>query len=183
MPELTDEDIVRRVQGGDAQAFGMLVERYEAKLLRYAKRFLVGSDDAKDLVQNVFIKGYVNVQSFDAARRFSPWIYRIAHNEFINAIKRKGKSTVSIFDFDVLFPHPVAKETAEGETVRNEMRRMLDRGLGKLDAKYREPLVLFYFEDMNYEETAGILGIPTSTLGVRLRRGKAALKKLVEPFT
>jgi RNA polymerase sigma-70 factor (ECF subfamily) len=83
----------------------------------------------------------------------------------------------------VLFPHPVAKETAEGETVRNEMRRMLDRGLGKLDAKYREPLVLFYFEDMNYEETAGILGIPTSTLGVRLRRGKAALKKLVEPFT
>ncbi len=183
LSEKTDEEVAVLVQSGDIESFGVLVERYEGKLMRYAGRFLFDNDDAKDMVQNAFIKAYVNIQGFDAARRFSPWIYRIAHNEFVNALKHnKGRETVSLFDFDVLFPHLAAKEDTEGEAKRRELKEILDRSLRKLHQKYREPLVLFYFDEMGYSEIADILQIPVSTVGVRIRRGKEALKKIVEPF-
>ena len=62
----SDEEVARKVQNNDAEAFGLLVERYEDKLMRYARKFLRDPDDAKDIVQEVFIKAYENIQSFDA---------------------------------------------------------------------------------------------------------------------
>jgi RNA polymerase sigma-70 factor (ECF subfamily) len=180
--ERNDEEIAIQVQKGDIESFRILVERYEPKMTRYAKRFFFDGDEGKDLVQEVFIKAYVNIQSFDASRRFSPWIYRIAHNEFVNNIKKRQKEreNVSIFDFDVLFPHLVAKETADDGFNKAEVKRMLEGSLNKLNAKYKEPLVLYYFEDMDYREIADILHIPISTVGVRLQRGRAMLKKIVK---
>ena len=67
--ERRDEDIAAEVQKGDIDAFRLLVERYEQKMSRYARRFLFDSDEAKDLVQEVFIKAYVNIQGFDVDRR------------------------------------------------------------------------------------------------------------------
>ncbi len=182
MPEISDEEIATQVQEGDSESFRMLVERYEPKIIRYAKRFFFDGDEGKDLVQEVFIKAYVNIRSFDPSRRFSPWIYRIAHNEFVNNIKRRQKErdNVSIFDFDTLFPHLVAKETADEGFGKAEVRRMLDRSLGQIGAKYREPLILYYFEELDYREIADILHIPVSTVGVRLQRGRAMLKDIVE---
>jgi len=182
MAELNDEEIALKVQEGDIESFRTLVERYEPKMVRYAKRFFFDGDEGKDLVQEVFIKAYVNIKSFDTTRRFSPWIYRIAHNEFVNNIKRRQKEreNVSIFDFDVLFPHLVAKETADEGFSKAEVRRMLEASLDQLGPKYREPLVLYYFEDMDYREIADILHIPVSTVGVRLQRGRAMLKKIVK---
>jgi RNA polymerase sigma-70 factor (ECF subfamily) len=149
---------------------------------RYAKRFLFPPDEAKDLLQDIFIKVYVNIRSFDIDRRFSPWIYRIAHNEFVNALKKKKKErgNVSLFYVDVLFPHPIAKETADDATSRREMAQVLEGSLDKLGSKYKEALVLYYLEDMDYKEIAEVLRIPISTVGVRLQRGKTMLKKLVE---
>ena len=181
-PELstkTDEEIAVFVQQGESECFGLLVERYEAKIARYARKFLFDSEDSKDLVQEVFLKAYINIQSFDPARKFSPWVYRIAHNEFINAGKKRARIPVFTFDFDLLFPHPAASETADGEANRRDMRHILNQSLGKLDAKYREPLVLYYFEEMDYQEIAEILQIPVATLGVRLKRGRAMLHKLL----
>lgn len=178
MEEPTDESIAVQVQGGDGEQFGLLVERYEPKLQRYAKRFLFGYEDAQDIVQDVFLKTYTNLQSFDPTQRFSPWIYRIAHNEFINAIKKKGREPLSFFDPDTLFPHPVANEQPEKDLHIQETKDMLDKCLDKLDPKYREPLVLYYYEDMDYQSIASILRIPVSTVGVRLSRGKAALQKI-----
>jgi RNA polymerase sigma-70 factor (ECF subfamily) len=180
--ELTDEQIAELVQKGDVESFGILVERYEPKMTRYAKRFLFGPDEAKDLVQEIFIKTYVNIRSFDADRRFSPWIYRIAHNEFVNALKKKKKEkgNISLFYVDVLFPHPIARETADEGSSRREIKEVLDGSLDKLDPKYRETLVLYYLEDMDYKEIAEVLRIPVSTVGVRLQRGKALLRKLVD---
>lgn len=176
----SDEEIAMQVQKGDSESFGVLVERYENKMLRYARKFLPDAEDRKDLVQDVFIKAYTNIQSFDASRRFSPWIYRIAHNEFINAGKKRWASKIFAFDLDLLFPHPIAPDTADGRAERQELKRMLDQCLGALDRKYRGPLVLYYFEDMDYKEIAEIMQIPMSTVGVRLQRGKIMLKKLVE---
>ncbi len=177
-PEKTDEEIAVQVQAGDAESFRFLIERYEPKMARYAKRFLFGGDDVKDLLQEVFIKVYVNIKSFDANRRFSPWIYRVAHNEFVNALKKRNKErgNISLFYVDVLFPHPIAKETAEEAVTQREIRETLEKSLGQLDPKYRDPLVLYYLEDMDYKAIADILRIPVSTVGVRLQRGKALLK-------
>ncbi len=174
----SDEDIAVRVQGGDSDAFGILVERFERKLMRYARKFLRDPDDAKDIVQEVFIKAYENIQSFDAARRFSPWIYRIAHNEFVNAIKKRARGPLFGIDLDVVFPHLTADETADDVALERDTQKILEDSLDELDPKYREPLVLYYFEGLSYKDMADILHIPMSTVGVRLARGKAMLQKI-----
>jgi RNA polymerase sigma-70 factor, ECF subfamily len=180
MKELSDEEIAARVQQGDVESFRFLMERFEPKIGRYVKRFIFNQEDSQDVVQEVFIKAYVNIQSFDITRKFSSWVYRIAHNECINEMKRRGKRPLSIFDLDVLFPHLAAKETADSEANKQDLRNMLDQGLNQLSAKYREPLILYYYEDMDYREIAEILQIPVSTVGVRLARGKTMLKKVVK---
>ena len=177
----TDEEIALKVQNGDAESFGLLVSRYEGKIRRYGRRFLSDADDVKDIVQEIFIKAYVNIRSFDSSRRFSPWLYRIAHNELVNAIRKKSKAPLLPFEPDILFPHLIAKETADEGSLKKDLRRILDRHLKEIDAKYREPLVLYYFEEMDYKQIAEILTIPVSTVGVRLQRGKAMLKKMVGP--
>ena len=179
--EQTDEAIARRVQEGDREIFGVLVERYEQKMLRYGRKFLADREDIRDLVQEVFTKAYINIQSFDTERAFSAWIYRIAHNAFINYMRKKSTLGVFTLDFnlDVLIPHPVSGETADREAGVRDMRRMLDEAMDKLDAKYREPLVLHYFEEMDYREIAEIMHLPVSTVGVRLKRGKALLQRII----
>lgn len=180
MPEKTDEEVALQVQEGDIHAFGVLVERYEPKMMRYARKFLFGYDDAGDVVQDVFIKAYTNIQSFDPHRSFSPWIYRIAHNEFINAIKKRAKEPLPFFDPDTLFPHPIAEEQTDSQAHERELREVLESSLKRLDPKYREPLVLYYYEDMGYEQIADIMHIPISTVGVRLKRGRDALLKIYQ---
>lgn len=172
----TDEQIAASVQAGSLQDFRSLVERYEVKMKRYAKKFLLGHEDAEDLVQDIFIKAYTNIQSFDTTRAFSPWLYRIAHNEFINSIKKKKREPLSFFDPDTLFPHPPTPETASTEMEKNEIRVLLDACLNKLDVKYREPLVLYFYEDMSYQKIAEIMHIPASTVGIRISRGKLLLQ-------
>lgn len=182
MLDLSDEELARRVQEtGDQMAFGLLVERFEKKLLGYGRRFLSQKEEVADLVQEVFLKSYMNIQSFDSSRKFSPWIYRIAHNVFVNAIKKRSREPLSFFDPDTIFPHVAGKESSDREVIDKELKKALDQSLDKLDAKYREPLVLYYFEDQSYEDIADILHIPVSTVGVRLKRGRDALKKVIDP--
>jgi RNA polymerase sigma-70 factor (ECF subfamily) len=104
MEDINDEDAARRVQQGDVNAFSLLVGRYEAKITRYGRKFLSRPDDIKDIVQEIFTKTFVNIRSFDAKRKFSPWIYRIAHNEFVNALKKKKTEKLAFVDFDACFP-------------------------------------------------------------------------------
>jgi len=176
--EDTDEAIAARVQAGETEQFSSLVERYQDKLLRYARKFLSDQDDRDDLVQDVFVKAYENMQSFDTTRRFSPWIYRIAHNEFVNAIKRRARGPVLGLDFDVVFPYLAAGETADEAALERDLKKTLEECLDQLDPKYREPLVLYYYEGLSYKDMADILRIPTSTVGVRLGSGKAMLQKI-----
>ncbi|MEK7600346.1 MAG: RNA polymerase sigma factor [Patescibacteria group bacterium] len=175
----TDEEIAAQVQRGARELFGTLVERYEQKLLRYGRKFLSNGEDVADLVQTIFVKAYTNIQSFDPALRFSPWIYRIAHNAFVNELKRTSRAPAVSFDFDTVFPSLFAKETADQSAQLRETRTMLDASLAQIDVKYREPLVLHYFEDLEYQEIADILRIPVSTVGVRLARGRALLRNVV----
>lgn len=181
MQQDTDESIAARVQAGQTQAFEELVDRYQDKLIRYGRKFLLTPDDAEDIVQDVFIKAYENIQSFDSSRRFSPWIYRIAHNEFVNNLKKKqARRTVFEFDIDTLFPYLAAPDTADSATLERDLRQTLESHLLQLDPKYREPLILYYLEGMDYKEISDILQIPVSTVGVRLGRAREQLKKIAE---
>ena len=176
----TDESIAAQVQQGDTEAFGVLVSRFEAKISRYARKFLRVSEDREDLVQEVFLKAFVNIKSFDTSRKFSPWLYRIAHNEFVNALKKGSRQPFQLFDFDTVLPHLAAPETADKDAERREISKEMETCLSELDIKYREPLVLYYLEELSYETIAEVLHIPISTVGVRMRRGKHRLKEIYE---
>lgn len=178
----TDEEIALLVQGGDKEAFALLVDRYENKIARYGRKFLSQKEDIEDMVQEVFVKAYVNIQGFDTERRFSSWIYRIAHNEFVNALKKKSRQPFYFLDLntDILALHLPAKEKADGESEERMIRLALEESLAGLDLKYREILVLAYLEDLSYQEISDILKIPISTVGVRLKRAKDNLRKIYE---
>jgi RNA polymerase sigma-70 factor (ECF subfamily) len=175
--DLSDEELAKLVSLGDADKFGVLMERYQAKLLRYGKKFLVDKDNIEDVVQDVFVKTYTNIKSFDVTQKFSPWIYRIAHNTFINAIKKSSLNPLYLFDFDTLLSHTVVEDPVEKEREQKEIKEFIDKGLGSIEDKYREILVLYYIEEFSYKEIADILQIPISTVGVRIMRAKNVLKE------
>lgn len=178
--EMTDEALVALVQAGDANQFGVLVGRYEDKLMRYGRKFLSRHEDIQDIVQDVFMSAYQNIQNFDTAQRFSPWIYRIAHNAFVNRLKKNSYNPLILIDFDTMISHPAYEDPAPLEREQKEMRVMIDKGLDALQPKYREVIILHFLEEMSYKEISDILQIPSGTVGIRLKRAKDALKKIYE---
>ncbi len=178
----TDEELVEILRNGgeDANdAFTEIVERYEQKITRYANKFLYSYEDRQDAVQDVFLKAYQNIHSFRSNKPFSPWLYRIAHNTFINVIKKQKRERSISFDTDQIFAWNIPDEENTSEAEKAEDREELERCLGKLDVKYREPLVLYYFEEKSYKEIAEILQVPIATVGVRLKRGRDVMKKFI----
>ena len=175
----TDEELAARLQGGDQQALSILMTRYTGKLLRYGRRFLYSDDSAGDVVQDVFVRVYENIRDFDTTRQFSPWIYRIAHNAFVNVLRKKAREPLYFMDLDRIAPHPVYEDPDAREKEGEEMRVLLEESIGKLSPAYREIIDLYYFENFSYQEIADILHIPIGTVGIRLSRAKVALKKSI----
>jgi RNA polymerase sigma-70 factor, ECF subfamily len=176
-----DEQIATMVQNGDKEAYGVLIDRYDAKLKRYATRFLREKEDITDIVQDVFIKAYINLQSFDTKLKFNSWIYRIAHNEFVNKIAWKSIRKFVPIDADELIPLAIsAPENVMRDAIQENEKKIMETYLSKLDDKYKTPIILFYYDDMSYEEISDILQIPGNTVGVRIKRGKDKLKNIIE---
>ncbi len=174
---ITDEEIARAVQRGQTQQFELLMTRYQAKLFRYARYLVHDEQLAADITQDTFIKSYANLRSFNVSRKFSSWIYRIAHNEAMNAVRRH-KHTVSESELDGAQELYVVESGVEQTIDRQILRHDVQICLRELDAKYREVLVLYYYEQMKYDQIGDVLHMPTSTVGVRINRAKAALKKI-----
>ena len=172
----SDEEITKLVQSGKTEFFGILVERYEEKIKCYSKRFLSNHQDIEDVVQEIFLKAYENIQSFDPKRKFSSWLYRIAHNELVNALKKKKHFS---FDLDTFLPYLSGDNHLDEGIDFQRMKEVLDQCLEKLEPKYREPIIFFYFENFSYQEISDILQIPVSTVGVRIKRAKEKIKKLI----
>jgi RNA polymerase sigma-70 factor, ECF subfamily len=174
----TDEAVALAIQNGDRDAFGIIIARYEAKLIRYARRFLGRPEAVEDMVQDVFIKAYTNIQSFNPKLRFSPWIYRIAHNTYVNELRRT-RHRLHFFDFetDTFLPALTAPETADSDTLDMELKDHLEELMANLKSTYREVLTLYYLEDMSYQEISDIMRIPVTTVGVRLSRARTELRK------
>lgn len=173
-----DEELAVLVQSGKVDFFGILFNRYEAKIKRYARKFIYVEEEVNDAVQQVFIKSFVNIKSFNSQRKFSSWLYRIAHNEFVNLLKKKRHSFLPLFDLDVFLPQNfINKITDDIDT--KIAKEEVEKTLKKIEEKYREPLYLYYIEELDYREISEIMKIPISTVGVRITRAKKLMKNIL----
>lgn len=179
--EQEDEIIAALVQSGQSILFGILVKRYEEKMRRYARKFLSNDDDKKDIVQEIFIKAYINIKSFDTKRKFSSWLYRIAHNELVNNLKKKNKSFLPLFNLDTFSPHYYFNNDKVNEKIdRKNTMKLIDKCFDELNVKYKEPIILYYLENLSYKEIADVMSIPVSTVGIRIKRAKKIMRSIFE---
>ncbi len=180
---MEDNDIIVHVQDGESDCFDIIIMRYEQKLFCYVMRFVSNPDEARDIVQNVFIKALNHIDSFDIEKKFSSWIYRIAHNESMNWLTRgKQKNTVSIDDVCSVQDKIELSDTTSttlDEWFQIELRDELHDAVAQLPKQYAQVITLHYFEDKSYKEISEIIGKPTSSVGTLLRRAKKRLLLIV----
>ncbi len=172
----------------DHRNFEVLMERYEPLLLRYIKRIAnVSREEAEDLLQEIFIKVYRNLNGFDQKLKFSSWIYRIAHNEIVNHVyKQKVRSVVTSMDDNNEHHLKQGKWTEESEAYfdleSKESSKRLRDALMELPEKYREVLILKFFEDKSYREISDILKKPEGTVATLINRAKKKFKKVAKRY-
>ena len=180
LEELTDGDLVLLTLE-NANNFSYLVTRYQGKLQFYIRRISgVSQEDAEDMLQEIFVKMYTNLNSFDLSLKFSSWAYRIAHNHVISSFRKKqARPQESSFDADErLINKLVANLDLELELDRRFLHDHIAKLFDKLDVKYREVMVLKYFEEKTYEEISDILKKPVGTVGTLVNRAKKLFKEL-----
>jgi len=167
----TDEQLVDEVRSNDQELYSHIVDRYQAKLMRYANYLIFDEHIATDVVQETFIKVFVNLNSFDTRKKFSSWIYRIAHNEAMNSVKKYHRESPFSPDFDL-----PSSEDIEGEFTKKEIINKTQECLTQMPITYSEPLALYYLEDKSYDEISDILRLPIGTVGTRINRAKGLMK-------
>ena len=160
--------------------FLCLTRRYEDKLLRYIMRLSrLDREDAEDILHDVFIKTYYNLNEFDSELKFSSWIYRIAHNQTVSEIRKKSvRPAIPLEDEDL----NRFEDTFDvvGAIDNSFDRKKIDEALERIDEKYREVLMLRFLEEKDYIEIADILKKPVSTVGNLISRGKVIFKEEYE---
>jgi len=164
----------------DQDNFLYLIERYEAKLLRYIRRITnIAKEDAEDLLQEVFLKVYLKLNDFDRDLKFSSWIYRITHNEVISNHRKLKARPQSVFlnPENDLINNLVADLDLEKSIEMSLLRDNIFKILDHLEIKYKEILILKFLEDKNYWEISDILKIPMGTVGTLINKGKEKFKE------
>jgi RNA polymerase sigma factor (sigma-70 family) len=185
MDTLNDQIFINRCLDGDREAFRELVVRYQKHIGYTIYKMIYDSEMARDLSQEVFIKAYTKLFSYDSRYPFKVWITRIATCHTIDYLrKRKPEYTTSTISSNSF--HPTALEMARSrepmpdETIsRKERAGMVTRALQTLDPKLRMVIVLRHYHDMNYSEIADALNIPIGTVKNRLFRAREKLQDLI----
>lgn len=176
---LTDEEVVHFAIE-DKEKFAILIERYAQKLMRYLTRLGVSvHEDREDIFQNAFLNAYRHLESFDTTLSFSSWIYRIVHNEAMSFFRRKkARPEVVLGTEGDLFLFALRDESADtsAATERRLSAHELSRALDELSQKYRDILVLRFFEERSYGEISDILKIPVGTVSTMIHRARRALR-------
>jgi RNA polymerase sigma-70 factor, ECF subfamily len=175
MKELSDQQLVSRVIAKQTDFFAKIIDRYQQKLFFYTLRYVTDADRAEDVVQESFIKMYTNLQNYDQNKPFSPWAYRITHNEAINFIKKN--SVYISADKNWLDNIPDETTNLENDLNTKMASQAVKNAVYDLPIKYREVVILYYFENQEYEQISDTLHISVSTVGTRIRRAKTKLKK------
>ena len=178
-----DEELVPLILK-DKSLFGVLIERYEAKLKRYITRLGVRNpEDQLDVMQEIFLKVYKNLNGFDTKLSFSSWIYRIAHNEAISWYRKLSVRPEGhlVADSDEILSFISEKKDRADVVFDTKLDvKAVNEGLLAIEPKYREVIILRYFEHKEYEDIADILKMPVGSVGTLLHRGKKQLQNVLK---
>ena len=176
---VSDEELVKKILK-DQDNFLYLVDRYKGRLLSYIRRLTnVNNEDAEDTLQEVFIKVYLNLNDFNGDLKFSSWIYRITHNQVIsNHRKLKARPEGYAVNIEDQAARNLAAEIdiaagADLSLLKNNIFKVLNN----LDEKYREILILKFWEERNYQEISDIIKKPPGTVASTINKAKLEFKK------
>ncbi len=165
-----DDLVIHEIRNGNYEAFGKLVRRYE-NFAYTLIRGLVGNDEAaRDITQEVFLRAYRSIRRFERRSSFKTWLYRISYNTALAHISREKKMAER--------EDNAAPDRIDNSYKNQSVRITLDRIIGELKPEYRAVIILYYYEDLKYEEIAETLDCPVGTVKIRLYRAKYELKQL-----
>jgi RNA polymerase sigma-70 factor (ECF subfamily) len=181
---LDETDLIARSRDGDAEAFAALVERYRDRVHRLVWGLLRNAEDAEDVTQEVFIKAWYRLGSFEGGSAFYTWLYRVAVNTAADWRKRwRRRRALSLEDGPAgpegvpdLAPRP--DRLAHGR----ELGAKLSEALERMPEKFRRIVVLRDYEGLSYEEIGRVLGLPKGTVESRLFRARERLREALEPL-
>lgn len=170
-------------RNGDRRAFGELVDLYRDKIQRLAVKMLKNTQDSEDIVQETFIRVYLNLYRYDDTKRFSTWIYQIGKNLCIDLLRKK-KETYSL-DADITEDYGLTRyETLSNEenspetrAIETEAKEAVNKIIQTLPEKYKSVLILHYIHDMSLQEIGNELKMPVTTVKTRLHRGRDMMRK------
>lgn len=183
--KLTDEELVLRYRAGYTAAFTELVQRYERELYNYLRRYLGDATLAEDVFQNTFLQLHLKLDLYEKGRKVRPWLYTIATNQAIDALRKAGRHhTVSL---DAKAPSQDESGNSFAELLEGaemdpleglegaERQQWVRDALDRLPPYLRSVVVMAYYQGLKYREIADVLGIPVGTVKSRLH---AAIAKL-----
>ncbi len=181
-----DNHYVALCQGGDTNAFQVLVERYQKKMLNIAYRITGDYEEACETVQEAFLSAFKAIKKFRGEAAFSTWLTGITMNHARNRLKKMRSHShhegVSIDDpietetGQILYDHPSQEEPIIEQLEKKELQAKVQECIGTLDDEFREVLVLRDMQEFSYDEIHAILNIPEGTIKSRLFRAREALK-------
>ncbi|MEN1967975.1 RNA polymerase sigma factor SigW [Lentibacillus sp. N15] len=176
-------DKVKQVRKGDQAAFEAIVSFFQHKIYQHCYRMLGNVHEAEDVAQEVFIRAYINIDSYDEKWKFSTWLYRIATNLSIDRLRKrkpdyyldaeiKGTQGLTMYSH-VQADYRLPEEEVEGL----EIQRYIHKEIYALPPKYRAIIILRYLEEFPLKEISEILNMPIGTVKTRIHRGREALRK------
>lgn len=179
----SDTELLERAKK-DPEAFGALMERYEAPLRRYLRRLTGwGDEEVSDMLQESFIKAYRHLNDYDETLKFSTWLYRITHNQAIDTLRsaqvRPFLSSFSLEDVEQFVP---TGTDIEGQFLRQDDLEKVRVAIAGLPLLYREVLILRFLEEKSYEEIVDILKKPKGTIATLIKRGRTLLLEQLHPI-
>lgn len=184
MTDKTDEELAL-LSVENQNYFMCLMQRYESKLLKYIKRISgLKPEDCEDLLQEIFIKVFLNLRAFSPDLKFSSWVYRISHNHVISNYRKIKSRGIEVYEsedqpfWENILSDLDASKDADLALLRQNINKVLD----DLDVKYREVLVLRFWEDKDYQEISDILQKPMNTVGTLLNRAKKQFLEIAKKY-
>jgi RNA polymerase sigma-70 factor (ECF subfamily) len=183
-----DRSLVEQILGGDRDLFGVLVARYEKRVVNYVYRITHRYEEAHDLAQEIFVKVYLALDRYDPKYQFSTWLFRIAQNSAIDAIRKKSISEVPLTRTDDDESGTREREFADGgvspyRALKNkQLSSAIDTAVEKLPSDYRELIQLRHFAELSYEEIASMKKLPLGTVKNKLFRARNLLKDALGSF-
>ena len=179
--QIPDCALIQRSLQQDTRAYGQLVQRYQGSVFNVCYRLLANRQDAEDIAQETFIRAYRRLYTFDLSKPFAPWIRRIGHNLAINQLKSNKILWQSLIDEGKLPADTPSHDPADLQ-LQKEQATTIHEQLMELPAHYRVVIELRHFHEMSYEEIAGNLEIPLSSVKTHLFRARKLLAERLKAY-